>query len=113
MYLKVINFGPTIVTGGAGFIGSHLTEKLISMGEIVTVIDNLSSGNIQNLIRYKDNKLFNLIETNVNNEQINFDNIKTVFHLAAYPEVSTGFENPSLAYRENVENTFKFLESIS
>ena len=112
MYLKVINFGPTIVTGGAGFIGSHLTEKLISMGEIVTVIDNLSSGNIQNLIRYKDNKLFNLIETNVNNEQINFDNIKTVFHLAAYPEVSTGFENPSLAYRENVENTFKFLESI-
>ena len=58
-----------LVTGGAGFIGSHLTEKLISMGEIVTVIDNLSSGNIQNLIRYKDNKLFNLIETNVNNEQ--------------------------------------------
>lgn len=106
------SLGHTIVTGGAGFIGSHMTEKLISMGENVTVIDNFSSGNIQNLERCKDHKLFNLIKTDLNSTQIRLDGIKNVFHLAAYPEVSTGFENPGLAYKENVENTFKLLESI-
>ncbi len=109
---KVTDLGPTIVTGGAGFIGSHITEKLISMGESVTVIDNFSSGSKQNLERCENNKLLNLIKADLNTDQIKFDDIKNVFHLAAYPEVSTGFENPGLAYKENIENTFKLLESI-
>jgi len=106
------NLGPSIVTGGAGFIGSHIAEKLISMGEKVTVIDNLSSGTKENLERCQDQKLFNFIKADLNKDEINFEDIKNVFHLAAYPEVSTGFDNPGLAYRENVENTFKLLELI-
>ncbi len=106
------NLGSSVITGGAGFIGSHITEKLISMGEKVTVIDNLSSGTIENLKQCKDNKLFNFVKADLNKDGINFEDVKNVFHLAAYPEVSTGFDNPGLAYRENVENTFKLLELI-
>jgi len=106
------DLGPIIITGGAGFIGSHITEKMISLGEKVTVIDNLSSGRLQNLEQCKDNRLFDLIKADLNTDQIRLDDIKTIFHMAAYPEVSTGFENPILAYKENVENTFKLLELI-
>ena len=106
------NLGPSTVTGGAGFIGSHIVEKLISLGEEVTVVDNLSSGTKENLDQCQNQKLFNFIKADLNKDEINFEGIKNVFHLAAYPEVSTGFDNPGLAYRENVENTFKLLELI-
>ena len=59
-----------LVTGGAGFIGSHLCEKLILLGHHVTVIDNLSNGNIKNLNSIIDNK--RLIFVNFNIEIFSF-----------------------------------------
>jgi len=103
-----------LVTGGAGFIGSHLTEKLLQSYR-VTVLDNLSTGNQDNLINCQDKKAFQLIVENLNEIKKLphiLQNIDTIFHLAAYPEVSTGFANPEKAYRENVDNTFQLLENI-
>ena len=54
-----------IVTGGAGFIGSHLVDKLITLGHRVTVIDNLSSGRIENLGRWLNDPLFDLVEADL------------------------------------------------
>ena len=104
-----------LVTGGAGFIGSHLVNRLLAQDCKVTVIDNFSSGDPSFLENYKENKLFNLVNNDLNNynkESFSFDDITTVFHLAGYPEVRTGFEKPELSYRENIENTFILLENI-
>ena len=50
-----------LVTGGAGFIGSHLTERLLAQGGRVTVIDNLSTGKMENLIAVQDNEKLNIV----------------------------------------------------
>lgn len=102
-----------LVTGGAGFIGSHLTERLLDNYQ-VTIIDDLSSGRKSNLINCQNKESFHFIVDNLtNSEKINeIKNVNTIFHLAAYPEVSTGFKNPKKAYKENVENTFFLLEKV-
>ena len=108
-------FGSTVVTGGAGFIGSHIVDKLISNDVNVKVLDNLSNGRISNLNNVKNNKNFGFLQKDLGNldsmKNILID-VKSVFHIAAYPEVRTGFEHPEISYKENIENTFKLLEAI-
>jgi len=104
-----------LITGGAGFIGSHIAEKLILQGKEVTVIDNFSAGNIKNLNFCIDSKIFHLIKDDLNKptKLLNsLKNISVVFHMAADPEVRTGYENPEITYRENIQNTFCLLENI-
>ena len=107
-------FGSTVVTGGAGFIGSHIVDKLISNDVNVKVLDNLSNGRISNLNNVKNNKNFGFLQKDLGNldsmKNILID-VKSVFHIAAYPEVRTGFEHPEISYKENIENTFKLLEA--
>lgn len=113
MQIKDLEY--VLITGGAGFIGSHLVNRLLTQNCKVTVIDNFSSGNPSFIENYKENKLFNLVNNDLNNykkESFSFEDITTVFHLAGYPEVRTGFEKPELTYRENIENTFILLENI-
>ena len=108
-------FGPVMITGGAGFIGCHLAEKLISLDIPVTILDNFSSGNNSNIKNFSNNQNFKVINHDLNEiEKIPdlLKNIKTVFHLAAYPEVRTGYEKPEIAFNENVKNTFNLLELI-
>jgi len=110
-----VNFDKVLITGGAGFIGSHLTDRLVLDGNDVTVLDNFSTGKNENLILSSNKKNFKLIKRDLNKsiESGEFlKDIKTVFHLAAHPEVRTGFENPEIAYRENIENTYLLLEKI-
>ena len=98
-----------IVTGGAGFIGSHLVNKLIQKGHHVVVIDNLSSGKKENIhpkaIFYKadvrDRKLASTFEK---------ENPKAVFHLAAFPLVGQAYKNPFEAIESNVMGTVNILE---
>lgn len=107
--------GKILITGGAGFIGSHLAEVLVKNENKVIVLDNLSSGLKSNLEICNNNKKFKLIIEDINNIEKNssiLSEVKTIFHIAAYPEVRTGYETPELAYDQNIKNTFIMLENI-
>jgi UDP-glucose 4-epimerase len=107
--------GTVLVTGGAGFIGSHLVDNLLSKGLEVKVLDNLSSGNISFLSKHFDNKRFSFLHKDLNDSngiKEALEHVKTVFHLAAYPEVRTGFEVPDTPYYNNTRNTFYLLEQV-
>jgi UDP-glucose 4-epimerase len=76
----------TLVTGGAGFIGSHLVDRLIQQGDTVTVLDDLSTGNRANLAQHADHDAVRLVEGTILDEQTVGRLIEThhrVFHLAA------------------------------
>tara|TARA_B110000438_G_scaffold49109_1_gene49561 strand:- start:4264 stop:5223 length:960 start_codon:yes stop_codon:yes gene_type:complete len=106
-------FGKIVITGGAGFIGSHLTQKLIEENNEVVVLDNLSTGNKLNLNSFIGKKKFKLIVEDLRNIKSNYlKDTDTVFHMAADPEVRTGFSDPKLAYDQNIKNTFELLENI-
>lgn len=95
-----------LVTGGAGFIGSHLTKRLVADGNSVVVIDNLSNGCLERLKELEANPLFTLYQFDVNNtiklrrvfDKHPFD---MVFHLAANADTGKGEESPN----EDIENT--------
>jgi UDP-glucose 4-epimerase len=104
-----------LVTGGAGFIGSHIVNKLLSLNFEVKVLDNLSHGNISNLSNCIDNKKLRLIIADLNTLKIvkeALKDVKIVFHMAAYPDVRISFNKPLISYRENIKNTFLLLEEI-
>lgn len=106
-------FGSSLVTGGAGFIGSHLVDRLIQEGNQVKVVDNLSSGDLSNLTNSKNK--FQFIKKDLKDFGKTEDfmkDVKTVFHLAANPEVRTGFQNPEISFNENILSTFRLLETI-
>jgi len=100
-----------LVTGGLGFIGSHLVEKLVNQGNEVTVFDNLIKGSVENLKPLINEGKVKLVKgdllKNHDTEDIkgNFD---AVFHLAANPEVKR--ENPNIHFEENVHATYNLLE---
>ncbi len=109
------NFGHTLITGGAGFIGSHLSEELIKENSKVTVLDNLSTGSKSNLDFCFQKENFRLIVEDLKNEnkvRESLKDIDTVFHMAADPEVRTGFLDPKLAYEQNIHNTYQLLENV-
>jgi len=106
---------PTMITGGAGFIGSHIAERLVSKNIDVVVLDNLSNGTRENLGSCVGKSSFRFITDDLTNPKellTNLKNIKTVYHIAAYPEVRTGFNNPGLSYKDNVYATYQLLENI-
>jgi UDP-glucose 4-epimerase len=106
-------FGNSLVTGGAGFIGSHLVDKLISEGHQVKVIDNLSSGEVSNLPGSRKNVQFFEKDLKTMEEDEDFmKDVETVFHMAANPEVRIGFQNPEISFNENILSTFKLLEIV-
>ena len=107
--------GITLVTGGAGFIGSHVVDRLIQKGTEIKVLDNLSAGSLLNLSAHKNNKNFRFIKKDLSDSASTKEalkDVKTVFHIAADPEVRTGFKQPEISYRENIQNTFHLLEQV-
>lgn len=98
-----------LVTGGAGFIGSHLVDKLIELGHDVIVIDNLSTGNLKNL--NPKAKFFK--EDICNFEKIKpiFNGVDYVFHLAAIPRVPLSIEDPVGTSRVNVLGTINVFKA--
>lgn len=95
-----------LVTGGAGFIGSHLTDALIREGANVTVLDNLSSGHLSNLVDAKDQIRF--IEGNIRDFttcQKAAEGAEYVFHQAAMGSVPRSMEIPEETYANNVLGT--------
>lgn len=103
-----------VVTGGAGFIGSHLVDRLMSDGHEVTVIDDLSSGNLNNLSRWLDNPRFRFLKADLSIRgewEKGFEGAEVVYHLAANPEVRVSSTAPEIHYRSNVQATFNVLEA--
>ena len=103
-----------LITGGAGFIGSHLSDKLIKLGHEVIIIDNLSNGRLNNIEHLLDNKNFKFHELDIINlEDIRpiFKDVDWVFHLAGIGDIVPSIENPKQYYDCNVTGTFNVLES--
>ncbi len=102
-----------LVTGGAGFIGSHLSERLISLDHNVIIIDNFVNGNKKNLKNILNNKRFKLSICDIrdkNTIEKEFENIDVVFHLAALADIVPSIENPDEYYSTNVTGTFNVLD---
>ncbi|MCD6501913.1 GDP-mannose 4,6-dehydratase [bacterium] len=86
-----------LITGGAGFIGSHLCEKLLDRGDSVTVIDDLSTGRFENIEPLLDNPKFSFFENNVMNEGLMDHLVREcdeIYHLAAVVGVQNIVDNP-------------------
>lgn len=109
-----LEFNSALITGGAGFIGSHITEKLIVSGINVKVLDNLVTGRKENLESCWGKKNFQFFEQDLGNlDNSDFlDNVEIVFHMAADPEVRTGYDKPENSFNQNIVNTFNLLQKI-
>lgn len=103
-----------IVTGGAGFIGSHLVERLLKDRHQVTVIDNYSTGRPENLEHLQNCDTLSIQECDiVSFESIEkfFKNVDWVFHVAALADIVPSIERPRDYYKSNVYGTFNVLEA--
>lgn len=103
-----------IVTGGAGFIGSHLVDRLLSDGHTVTVIDNFSTGRRENLAVHRDESHLHLVQADVAALEVirpHFDGVDWIFHLAALADIVPSIERPLDYYRTNVDGTVAVLEA--
>jgi len=103
-----------LVTGGAGFIGSHLTETLVRQGDHVTVVDNLSTGRSENLTQIRDRIRF--IEGDLANPRIATESVQgceIVFHLAAIPSVLRSLDDPLACHASGTTATLNVLWAAS
>ena len=105
----------TLVTGGAGFIGSHLTERLLRDGHTVTVLDNYSTGRKENLAQLANFKNLKVVETDISRGIVPiekyFREVDWVFHLAALADIVPSIVNPVGYFRANVDGTMHVLEA--
>jgi len=99
-----------LVTGGAGFIGSHVTDRLVRDGHRVRVVDNLSTGDERNLDQARNRIDFvigDLTDPVVCRAVVR--DVEVIFHLAALPSVPRSMQDPWASYRHNVEATMHLL----
>ena len=104
-----------LVTGGAGFIGSHLVDRLMEDGYEVRVLDDLSAGSLENLKQWIDHERFEFMLGDMKRRDVcekAVRGVDAVFHLAANPEVRIGAQTPELLYETNVLITYNLLEAI-
>ncbi len=102
------------VTGGAGFIGSHLVDRLIEEGDKVTVYDDLSSGKKEFIEHHFQNDNFSFIKANLLDEEQVTKTIKNhdvVFHIAANPDVRLGEQKPDVA-KTDIIATYNLLDAM-
>lgn len=99
-----------LVTGGAGFIGSHLVEALVARGERVTVLDNLATGHMENLAAVRDQ--IELIQGDIaeaDTAHTALQGMDVVFHQAALPSVPRSIKNPRASHDANLTGTLNVL----
>jgi UDP-glucose 4-epimerase len=105
-----------LITGGAGFVGSHLSEALIARGEEVFVLDDLSTGSVENIRHLKNHKRFHYIFDSIMNKHLLaelVDECDVVFHLAAAVGVRLIVESPVRTIETNVHGTQNVLDAAS
>jgi UDP-glucose 4-epimerase len=104
-----------LVTGGCGFIGSHLVRRILELGWDVIVFDNLSKGEAKSLPPVKDSGGLRLVVGDLLDAQAiqaALDDRELVFHLAANPEVRLGYQNTEVDFRQNIVATHDLLEAM-
>lgn len=104
----------SIVTGGCGFIGSHVTDRLLKEGHKVTVVDNFSTGRPDNLKHHAGNPNLQVVQQDINDLpalQKIFSGADRVYHLAALADIVPSIVNPVEYYRSNVNGTMCVLEA--
>ena len=104
-----------LVTGGAGFIGSHLVDCLTEKGNRITVFDNLSSGKIGFIENHLENPDFTLIKGDLLDHKAierACKDIDLVFHVAANPDVRLGASDTKIHFDQNILATYNLLEAM-
>jgi UDP-glucose 4-epimerase len=102
-----------LVTGGSGFIGSHVVEALLARGADVVVLDNYSTGRPQNLAHLKDEKRLRVVQADVSDAAAiapHFAGVEKVYHLAALADIVPSIEQPTKYFDSNVVGTQRVLE---
>src|SRR5438046_3840393 len=103
--------GVDLVTGGAGFIGSHLVESLLRQGRRVKVLDNLAIGRRSNL---PDDAALEFVDGDITDPRAcekAVDGCSRVFHLAALADIVPSIQRPQAYFRANVDGTFAVCEA--
>jgi len=104
----------SLVTGGCGFIGSHIVDCLLKEGHDVIVIDNFSTGRLENLAHHKNDKHLTIAEADICDYQrieSLFAGVDWVFHMAALADIVPSIQNPETYFRSNVDGTFAVLQA--
>jgi UDP-glucose 4-epimerase len=104
-----------VVTGGAGFLGSHIVDRLLNQGSEVYIIDNFSTGSIDNITHNLGKENFNFSKADLKelgDWPTIFQDGGAVFHFAANPDVKSSILDPSIHFNENIKVTFNVLEAI-
>ena len=104
-----------MITGGAGFIGSHLAERLLKKGHTVLIVDNFSTGTLANIRPLLNNPALAVLNEDLKRAakiESAVEECETIFHLSANPEVRIGESNPVVHFEENILTTLNLLEAI-
>lgn len=105
----------TLVTGGAGFIGTHLVERLLKEGHYVICVDNFTLGKRENVDKFAKNKKYKFYEIDIDDnekfcETLKDEKIDIVYHLAANSDIQKGGKNPEVDYEDTFMTTRGVLE---
>ena len=103
-----------LVTGGAGFIGSHMVDRLVADGHGVIIVDDFSTGREENIAKYSGKGQVNVCRQSICGSLDNIfqqQKIDAVFHLAALPRVQFSIRNPQATHEANVNGTLNLLEA--
>jgi UDP-glucose 4-epimerase len=112
--VKSSGFNRILVTGGAGFIGSHLVEELVGKDYKTVILDDLLKSGLQNIKSLLDRGMLRLVKGDICNKEVvdeALQDVDGVFHLAAITSVPFSVEFPKLAFKVNVDGTKNLLEA--
>lgn len=106
-----------LITGGAGFIGSHLAGRLLKMGQKVVCVDNFELGRPENVEKYQKNPDFTLYECDVADENafnkiVEKHDVKRIYHLAANSDIQKSARFPGIDFRNTCTTTYSVLEAM-